>query len=105
MRGPARLVAEFQVRYGSKDEMFMGRGTDVSEKGLGFTGAKTFPPGSSLSIELHLDSAGAQWFKVQGIVRDVAQERMGVEFVDMAEPEKMRLLKAIYRASVSRHQD
>ncbi len=104
MRGPARLLAEFAVRYGSNDEMLVGKGTDVSEKGIGFTGSKIFPPGTSLAIEFHIDAAGAEWFKVQGVVRDVTQERIGVEFVDMAEPEKMRLLKAIYRASASRHQ-
>jgi len=60
MRGPARLLAEFAVRYGSKDEMLVGKGTDLSEKGIGFTGSKIFPPGTSLAIEFHIDAAGAE---------------------------------------------
>ena len=105
MRGPARLVAEFAVQYGTKDEMLEGKGTDVSEKGLGFKGKKIFPEGTSLEVKFSVDSGGAEWFTAQGVVRDVSEERMGVEFVDMDEAEKLRLLKAIYRESASRHRD
>jgi hypothetical protein len=103
MRGPARLVAEFAVRYGTKDEMLEGRGTDVSEKGIGFKGKKIFPEGTSLEVKFSIDSGSAEWFTAQGVVRDVSEERMGVEFVEMLETERMQLLKAIYRESASRH--
>lgn len=104
MRGPGRLVTEFAVRYGTKDEMLEGRGTDVSEKGIGFKGTKIFPEGTSVELKFSLGSNNAEWFTAQGVVRDVAEERMGVEFVNMSEAERMRLLKAIYRESVARHQ-
>jgi len=103
MRGAARLVAEFAVRYGTKDEMLEGRGTDVSEKGIGFKGKKIFPEGTSVEVKFSIDSAIAEWFTAQGVVRDVSEERMGVEFVDMPETERMQLLKAIYRESALRH--
>lgn len=104
MRGPARLVAEFAVHYGTKEAMVEGRGTDVSEKGIGFKGKRIFSEGTSVEVKFSIDSGGAEWFTAQGVVRDVSEERMGVEFVDMSDAEKMRLLKAIYRESASRHQ-
>ena len=103
MRGPARLVAEFAVRYGTKDAMVEGTGTDVSEKGIGFKGKKTFPEGAPVEVKSSIDSGGTEWFTAQAVVRDVSEERMGVEFVDMPDTEKMRLLNAIYRESASRH--
>lgn len=104
LRGPARLQAEIAVRYGSQGEMLEGKGEDISERGIGFTGEKVFFPGATLDIEFCIDPAGAEWFKAQGVVRDARQERMGVEFVEMDEAAKLRILKAIYRQSTLRYQ-
>ena len=104
MRGPARFHADIPVRYGAKGKMLEGRGNAVSEKGIGFRGEKVFFPGESLEIEFCIDPTGAEWFKAQGIVRDVAEERMGVEFVEMNEADKLRILRAIYRQSARQYQ-
>ena len=103
MRGPARFHADIPVRYGSKGNMLEGKGNAISEKGIGFSGKKVFFPGESLEIEFCIDPNGAEWFKAQGIVRDVTEERMGVEFVEMNEADKMRILRAIYRQSARRY--
>ena len=103
-RGPARFRAEIPVRYGAKDNMLQGKGNAVSEKGIGFSGKKVFFPGQFLEIEFCIDPAGAEWFKAQGIVRDVTEERMGVEFVEMKESDKLRIVKAIYRQSARQYQ-
>ena len=104
MRGPARFHADIPVRYGAKGNMLEGRGNAVSEKGIGFSGKKVFFPGEFLEIEFCIDPAGAEWFKAQGIVRDATEECMGVEFVEMQESDRMRILKAIYRQSARQFQ-
>jgi len=91
-----RLAAQISVRYGRPGKMTTGRGFDLSEHGIGFTGERLFPVGSTLDIEFRIDSPHAEWFRFTGTVRHAEQDRMGLEFVDLGEADKMRILQVIY---------
>ncbi len=72
--------------------------------GIAFRGERLFPVGAHLEIEFRIDSSHAEWFKAKGGVRHVTQDRMGVEFLELSEADKIGLLKAIYHElAVRRH--
>jgi len=76
--------------------MTAGRGFDLSENGIGFTGSRLSPVGATLKIEFQMNSSHAEWFRVKGVVRRSAQDRMGVEFLNIGPAVKTQILKAIY---------
>lgn len=94
-RASRRLAAEITVRYGQAGQMTPGRGYDLSQTGIGFTGCRLFPLGTTLDIEFSIDASQAEWFKVKGIVLYAKADRMGVEFLDTSAENKTRILKAI----------
>ncbi len=96
-RASTRLPIETTVRYGSEGEMTAGRGFDLSENGMGFTGSRLFPVGTTLEIEFRMNTSHAGWFRVKGGVRRSAQDGMGVEFLNIGSAVKAQILKAIYQ--------
>src|SRR6266567_9609800 len=95
-RASARLPVKTAVRYEINGEMTAGRGFDLSENGIGFTGGRLSPVGATLKIEFQMNSSHAEWFRVKGVVRRSAQDGMGVEFLDIGSAVKTQILKAIY---------
>lgn len=95
-RASPRVLAEIEVRYGVQEERILGRGCDLSESGIGFRGEKLIPGGATIEIEFRIASAHAEWFRVKGVVRHIQNGRMGVEFIEMNEPVKLRIRKAVY---------
>src|SRR5215469_3725301 len=89
-RASRRLAAEIMVRYGQAGQMTAGRGYDLSHTGIGFTGYRLFPLGTTLDIEFSIDAAHAEWFKVRGIVLYAKADRMGVEFLETSAENKNR---------------
>jgi len=67
-----------------------------SESGIGFSGEKLFPGGTTLEIEFRIGSAHAEWFKVKGVVRHTQNGQMGVEFIEMSESVKLRIRKVVF---------
>jgi len=104
-RASLRLATEIMVRYGQAGEMTAGRGYDLSESGIGFTGCKLFPLGTTLDIEFSIGASQAEWFRVRGIVLYSKPDRMGVEFLETSAESKTRILKAIYHELAMRRRE
>ena len=90
-----RVLVESEVRYGVHDEKILGRGSDLSESGIGFRGEKLFPVGTKVEIEFRIGSAQAEWIGAKGVVRHIRDRRMGVEFIEVSEVDKLRIRKAV----------
>ena len=96
MRQSPRLKAKISVRYRSDSNMAAGEGFDLSERGICFSGESIFPVGTKLEIEFRIDSPHAEWFRTRGIVRHLEEDRMGVEFQQIGDADRVRILQAIY---------
>ncbi len=96
-RACPRWHTHLQVRYGSGEALSEGQGVDISETGIGFTGAQVWPVGTTLELRFKPDSPVAEWFRARAVVRNVADDRMGAEFVGMGSADRMRILEMIYR--------
>lgn len=96
-RACPRWRTHLYVRYGSSDTQAEGQGVDISETGIGFTGAQVWPVGTTLELRFKPDSPVADWFRARAVVRNVAADRMGAEFVEMGSADRMRILEMIYR--------
>jgi hypothetical protein len=53
--------------------------------------------GTTLELRFKPDSPVADWFRARAVVRNVAADRMGAEFVEMGSADRMRILEMIYR--------
>jgi PilZ domain-containing protein len=96
-RACPRWHTHLQVRYGNGAAQVDGQGVDISETGIGFTGAQVWPVGTTLDLRFKPDSPVAEWFRARAVVRNVADDRMGAEFVEMGSADRMRILEMIYR--------
>ena len=96
MRQSPRLKTKITVRYRSDSAMVQGDGFDLSEKGISFSGESVLPVGTYVEIEFRIDSPHAEWFRTKGIVRHVEQNRMGVEFHQIGDAARIKILQAIY---------
>ncbi|HYX71003.1 MAG TPA: PilZ domain-containing protein [Terriglobales bacterium] len=99
-RAHPRWPADLEVRYGSQ-ELASGQAMDISEGGIGFTGAVKYPVGSDIEICFRQKSV-AGWFKARGVVRHSAQERMGAQFVGLGMFDRTRILELIYQDIATR---
>ncbi|HYX71004.1 MAG TPA: PilZ domain-containing protein [Terriglobales bacterium] len=96
-RACPRWHTHLEVRYGSGETLAEGRGVDISETGIGFCGGQVWPVGTTLELRFKPDSPVADWFRARAVVRNVADDRMGAEFVGMGSADRMRILEMIYR--------
>lgn len=80
-RRAARTSLTFVVRYGIGHDLIDGSGCDVSETGVAFTGPKTFPVGTEITVHYRLTgNASEPWARTRVIVRNGEGRRMGAEF-------------------------
>ena len=96
-RACPRWRTHLYVRYGSSDSQAEGNGLDISETGIGFTGAQVWPVGTTLEMRFKPDSPVADWFRARAVVRNVVKDRMGAEFLGLGSADRMRILEMIYR--------
>ncbi len=91
-----RYAAAFDVSYGISDHLLAGHAVDVSEGGLGITGAQTYPPGTELEVHCRLNG---DWIKTHVVVRcligEAGQQSMGVQFVKLGETERLAIREYI----------
>jgi len=92
-RACPRWHTHLYVRYGSGESLAEGTGVDISETGIGFTGAQVWPVGTTLELRFKPDSPVAEWFRTQAVVRNVADDRMGAEFLGLGSADRMRILE------------
>jgi len=57
----------------------------------------TVPVGTTLELRFKPDSPVADWFRARAVVRNVAADRMGAEFLGLGSADRMRILEMIYR--------
>lgn len=114
-RRAPRLPMHFEVRYGGMIEvaadadrsakkvikgalgspnagMFEGQGCDVSETGIAFTGPRSFPVGTELTVHFRLGaSARESWIRTRAAIRNVDGRRMGAEFAIIHPRDRVQL--------------
>jgi hypothetical protein len=122
-RRAPRLPMHFEVRYGglielaanadrsakkaikevchsSSTEMFGGDGCDLSETGVAFSGPRTFPVGTELTVHFRLVAGSREsWVRTRATIRNVDGKRMGAEFLiihprDRAQLRQLTVAKA-----------
>lgn len=96
-RACPRWHTHLDVRYSSGESQAEGRGVDISETGIGFRGTPVWPVGTTLELRFKPDSPVAEWFRTRAVVRNVADDRMGAEFVGLGSADRIRILEMIYR--------
>lgn len=99
-RAHPRWPATLEVRYGAQ-ELVPGQAMDISEGGIGFTGAVTYPVGSDIEICFRQGSP-VGWLKARGVVRHSAHQRMGAQFVGLGLFDRTRILEMIYQDIATR---
>jgi PilZ domain-containing protein len=79
-----------------------GCAVDLSEEGLAFRGARDYAVGSTIRISLDFAEPSNPLRQVSAIVRHSSKGVTGVEFVNLPEAEKQRVLEIIYAAIAAR---
>lgn len=80
-RSQPRCRIQFEVRYGIGKELTSGEGCDIGAAGIGFTGPRSYPPGTEIELYYRMDP-DAKWTRVRALVRHCDGPRMGVEILD-----------------------
>lgn len=91
-----RFTPPVVVRFGHPSATSAGIGYDVSEGGIAFDCEDVYPVGTEIRVRFKLDTPLGQWFDAHGIVRHVYGNRMGVQFLNLNESMKLRLIEVIY---------
>ncbi|MDP9269333.1 MAG: PilZ domain-containing protein [Acidobacteriota bacterium] len=92
-----RFPAPVMVRYGAVAASTSGYAYDISEGGLGFAGDEPQPIGSEIRVRFKWDSPMGEWYDTRAIVRHVDGNKMGVQFLDLKESVKIKLVEMIYQ--------
>ena len=96
-RAHPRFHAPVMVRYGPAAASTSGYAYDISEGGLGFAGDEPQPIGCELRIRFKWDSPMGEWFDARVVVRHTDGNKMGVQFLDLRESVKIKLVEMIYQ--------
>jgi hypothetical protein len=78
--------------------LVVGCAVDLSEEGLAFRGARHYATGTRLRISLDFAEPSNSARQMSAVVRHSSKGVTGVEFVDLPEGEKQRILEIIYAA-------
>lgn len=97
-----RFHAPIVVRCGLAGANAPGYAYDVSEGGISFSCDETFPVGTEIRVRFKWDSPMGEWFDARAVVRHVEDNRMGVQFIELNESVKIRLVESIYQQIVGR---
>jgi hypothetical protein len=91
-----RWPADFQLDYGTGDEVTSGMAVNMSEGGLSFRGPKMYPVGTQLTVSLELPGKN-EILKLSATVRRQESDGLqGVEFVDVTPQQKSGILDMLY---------
>ena len=104
-RAYPRIAAPVLVRYGATSATHSGYAFDISEGGLGFTGEAPEPIGSEVRIRFKWDAPMGEWFDVRAVVRHAQGKKMGVQFLDLRESVKIKLVEMIYQEMIGRRRN
>jgi c-di-GMP-binding flagellar brake protein YcgR len=104
-RAYPRIAAPVLVRYGTTSATNAGYAFDISEGGLGFTGEELEPIGCEVRIRFKWDAPLGEWFDVRAVVRHVQGKKMGVQFLDLRESVKIKLVEMIYQEMTGRRRN
>jgi len=97
-----RFPAPVLVRYGAPSPDHSGYAYDISEGGIGFAGDTPEPIGVEVRIRFKWDSPMGEWFDARAIVRHTHGNKMGVQFLDLKESVKIKLVEMIYQGMTRR---
>lgn len=92
-----RFHAPVMVRYGAASASTSGYAYDISEGGIGFAGDEAQPIGSELRLRFKWDSPMGEWYDARAVVRHADGNKMGVQFLDLKESVKIKLVEMIYQ--------
>lgn len=96
-RAYPRFSAPLLVRYGSPVPDHAGYAFDISEGGIGFAGDAAEPIGVEVRVRFKWDSPMGEWYDARAVVRHVQGNKMGVQFLDLKESVKIKLVEMIYQ--------
>ncbi len=97
-----RFPAPVIVRYGTSAPDHSGYAQDISEGGIGFNCDEVEPLGAEIRIRFKWDSPLGEWFDARAVVRHSEKNRMGVQFIDLNESVKIKLVEMIYQEITGR---
>jgi len=92
-----RFPAPVMVRYGTPSPEHAGYAYDISEGGIGFAGDAPEPIGVEVRIRFKWDSPLGEWIETRAVVRHAHGNKMGVQFLDLKESVKIKLVEMIYQ--------
>src|SRR3954454_12779130 len=92
-----RFQAPVMVRYGPAEPVKTGYAYDISEGGMVFAGDQAQPIGCELRVRFKWDSPLGEWFDARVIVRHADGNKMGVQFLDLPESVKIKMVEMIYQ--------
>jgi c-di-GMP-binding flagellar brake protein YcgR len=96
-RAYPRFQAPVLVRYGTPAPDHAGYAFDISEGGIGFAGDEPEPIGVEVRVRFKWDSPLGEWYDVRAVVRHAQGNKMGVQFLDLKESIKIKLVEMIYQ--------
>jgi PilZ domain len=92
-----RWQANFEVRYGLGKDLLVGTPFELGEGGLSFHAEKMFPLESEVDIQYRLGGGDSQaeWVAVKAIVRHAADQKLGVEFLNLRRNDRLKIVDFI----------
>jgi len=89
-----RWQADFEVRYGLGKNLLAGKPYEIGEGGLSFHAEKMYPLESEIDIQYRL-LGHEEWVAVKSVVRHAADEKLGVEFLNLRRNDRLKILDFI----------
>jgi len=93
-----RANAQFEVRYGNGADIQVAQACDISATGIGLLGPKQYPVGAEIELRFRPPATDKGDFIVmKAKVRHSTPQRMGLEFVNIAPSDHLRVRDMIHR--------
>ena len=88
-----RREARLDVMYGTAPPLTLTSSVDISNHGVAFKSSKTFDLGTSIAIQVLVDSARRDegWFSAQAKVARIQSGVVAVEFMKVSEQDAKKL--------------
>lgn len=97
-RTTPRANAQFEVRYGQGEEIAIAQACDISATGIGLLGPKQYPVGAEIELRFRPPaSEKGDLITMKAKVRHSTANRMGLEFVNIAPSDHLRVRDMIQR--------
>jgi PilZ domain/Adenylate and Guanylate cyclase catalytic domain len=87
-----RIPKRFEVCCGVGDQLVTGESIEISEGGMSFRTRSIHDLGSQVDVHCKF---GAEWVQFRAVVRRADEGSMGVEFVNISEGTRDKLIEAI----------